>query len=69
MKYLYSKNVPDPEIVIRTSGEMRLSNFLPWQGTYSELFFVKKTWPDFKIEDLKEVLSEFESRDRRFGGK
>ncbi len=67
--YLYSKNVPDPEIVIRTSGEMRLSNFLPWQGTYSELFFVKKTWPDFKIEDLKEVLSEFESRDRRFGGK
>lgn len=67
--YLYSKNVPDPEIIIRTSGEMRLSNFLIWQNSYSELFFEKKYWPDFRIEDLKNILESFQNRERRFGGK
>ena len=66
--YLYSKNVPDPEIIIRTSGEMRLSNFLIWQNSYSELFFEKKYWPDFRIEDLKNILESFQNRERRFGG-
>lgn len=66
--YLYSANVPDPDIVIRTSGEMRLSNFLTWQSTYSEWFFIKKYWPDFTIEDLKEIMEEFNKRNRRFGG-
>lgn len=66
--YLYSKNVPDPDIVVRTSGEMRLSNFLLWQSSYSELFFIKKYWPDFTIDDLKEIIEEFKRRNRRFGG-
>lgn len=67
--YLYSKDIPDPEIIIRTSGEMRLSNFLIWQNSYSELFFISKNWPDFTIDDLKDVITEFEGRERRFGGK
>ncbi len=67
--YLYSKDVPDPEVIIRTSGEQRLSNFLLWQSSYSELFFVNKNWPDFTINDLKEIIEEFSKRDRRFGGK
>ena len=55
--------------MIRTSGEKRLSNFLPWQLTYTEFFFLDKYWPDFKKEDLNEIISEFETRDRRMGGK
>ncbi len=57
----------EPEIVVRTSGEHRTSNFLPWQSTYSEWFFVKKSWPEFTKNDLKKILSEFNSRERRFG--
>ena len=66
---LYSEGIEDPDIMIRTSGEKRLSNFLPWQLTYTEFFFLDKYWPDFKKEDLNEIISEFETRDRRMGGK
>lgn len=57
----------DPDIVIRTGGAMRTSNFLPWQSVYSEWFFIDKTWPEFEKEDLKAVLDEFNARERRFG--
>ncbi len=60
--------MPDPDIIIRTSGEKRISNFLPWQCTYSEFFFLDKFWPEFKEEDFFNILKEFENRDRRFGG-
>ena len=66
-KKLYSSDIPDPDILIRTSGEKRLSNFLPWQLTYSEFFFVNKHWPDFKIDDLEEIVKEYNTRNRRFG--
>jgi hypothetical protein len=68
-KYLWTNKVgaPDPDLIIRTSGEMRLSNFLTWQSVYSELFFVKKYWPDFSSEDFKAVLEEFSLRQRRLG--
>ncbi len=67
-KYLYLPDLPDPDIVLRTSGEMRISNFLLWQIAYSELIFIKKYWPDFDKEDLKFALEEFSRRQRRFGG-
>lgn len=66
--HLYAPDVPDPDIVVRTSGEMRISNFLLWQIAYSELFFIDKYWPDFEKEDLERILSEFKGRHRRFGG-
>lgn len=68
-KYLWTNkiNVPDPDIIIRTSGEMRLSNFLTWQSAYSELFFTKIYWPDFSYEDFKKILEEFSLRERRLG--
>lgn len=65
---LYTANQPDPEIVIRTSGEFRLSGFLPWQSVYSELFFISKYWPDLSKEDLEEIIDQFNKRERRFGG-
>lgn len=58
---------PNPDLLIRTSGEMRISNFLLWQLAYSEMEFTDKLWPDFKPEDLKEMVAEFQNRDRRFG--
>ena len=61
-------DVPDPEILVRTSGESRISNFLLWQIAYSELVFVDRLWPDFSKEDLVEALQEFSGRQRRFGG-
>ncbi|MCD6450695.1 MAG: di-trans,poly-cis-decaprenylcistransferase [Thermotogaceae bacterium] len=67
-KYLYIPELPDPDLVIRTSGEMRISNFLLWQIAYSELVFIKKYWPDFEKEDLIYALEEFSKRQRRFGG-
>ncbi len=67
-EYLYLPDVPDPDLVIRTSGEMRISNFLLWQIAYSELYFVKKYWPDFQKEDLVEAIEDFKRRHRRFGG-
>ena len=67
-EYLYTKNIPDPDLLIRTSGEMRVSNFLLWQIAYSELYVTKKLWPDFKKADFKKAITEFAKRERRFGG-
>lgn len=67
--YLDTKDIPDPELIIRTSGELRLSNFLAWQSAYSEFYFTDKLWPDFKIDDLKAAIEQFGNRDRRFGGR
>ena len=67
--YLYTKNIPDPDLVIRTSGEIRLSGFLPWQSVYSELIFISKYWPDFNEKDLEEAIDTYEKRNRNFGGK
>ena len=66
--YLDSCGVPDPELVIRPSGEMRTSNFLPWQSAYSELVFMDVLWPDFSNDDLDAAICEFHRRNRRFGG-
>lgn len=66
-KFMWSRDIPDPDLVIRTSGEMRLSNFLPWQSTYSELFFIKTLWPDFSKKEFMDILDEFSLRQRRFG--
>jgi len=65
--YLYTAGLPDPDLLIRTSGEMRISNFLLWQISYAELYFSCKYWPDFKKDDLDEALAEFNKRERRFG--
>lgn len=67
-EYLDSAGVPDPELVIRPSGEMRVSNFLPWQTVYSEFVFMDVLWPDFKPEDLDAAIAEYQRRNRRFGG-
>ena len=64
---LYTKNVPDPDILIRTSGEQRLSNFLLWQLAYAEFFFTKTAWPDFTAEELKKIVSNYQTRERRYG--
>jgi len=66
-KYLQTGDMPDPDIIIRTSGEMRLSGFLPWQGVYSELFFTPAMWPDFSKEEFLKILEEYGERDRRHG--
>ena len=66
--YLDSAGVPDPELVIRPSGEMRTSNFLPWQSAYSEYVFMDVLWPDFSDEDLDKAIEEYHRRNRRFGG-
>ncbi len=65
--YLYSSNIPDPDLIIRTGGEMRISNFLLYQCAYSELYFTKTLWPDFSKEELIEILENYNIRDRRFG--
>lgn len=65
--YLSTNEMPDPDVIIRTSGEHRLSNFLLWQAAYSELIIVQKSWPDFKSADLMLALEEFAKRERRFG--
>src|SRR5690625_3722086 len=66
--YLYTKDLKDPDLVIRTSGEQRISNYLLWQIAYSELYFTKKYWPDFNEEALDEAIEEYQHRKRRFGG-
>ena len=66
--YLYSADVPDPELIIRPSGEMRTSNFLLWQSAYSEYIFLNVLWPDFGPADLDEAIAEYNRRNRRFGG-
>lgn len=65
--YLYTGNDPDPDLIIRTSGEQRISNFLLWQGAYSEMLFVEQLWPDFDEEILEEAIKKYQSRNRRFG--
>ena len=67
-QYLYSKDVPDPELIIRPSGEQRTSNFLLWQSAYSEYVFMDVLWPDFGPDDLDKAIEEFHRRNRRFGG-
>ena len=67
-QYLYSAGVPDPELIIRPSGEQRISNFLLWQSAYSEYVFMDVLWPDFGPRDLDEAISQFHRRNRRFGG-
>lgn len=66
--YLYTADLPNPDMIIRTSGEMRLSNFMIWQSAYAELVFLKKFWPDFRESDLMKAISIYQKRDRRFGG-
>ena len=67
-KYLYSADVPDPELIIRPSGEKRISNFLLWQSAYSEFVFMNVLWPDFSPADLDAAIAEYHQRNRRFGG-
>ena len=67
-RYLDTEGIPDPDLVIRTSGEQRMSNFLPWQSAYSELVFLPCYWPDFTREHFAEALSQYTARERRFGG-
>ena len=66
---LYTKGQPDPDLLIRTSGELRLSNFLPWQLVYTEFLFVDKNWPDFNEKDLDDAIEVYKSRNRKFGAK
>lgn len=64
---LYTHEMPDPDIVIRTSGEQRISNFLLWQAAYAEFFFTKTLWPDFSAQELDDIIEQFKSRERRYG--
>ena len=66
-KFLWTSDLPDPDIIIRTSGEQRLSGVLPWQSAYSELYFSRKLWPDFEKEDFEQILEDYAARERRFG--
>ena len=66
-KNLYTKNIPDPEILIRTGGKKRLSNFLLWQLAYSELYFINKLWPDFSVKDYRKIIEDFKKVKRNFG--
>jgi undecaprenyl diphosphate synthase len=65
---LYTKNIPNPDILVRTGGHKRLSNFMLWQLAYSELFFLKKLWPDFNSNDLRKIIYEYKKSKRNFGG-
>lgn len=65
---LYTAGQPDPDLLIRTSGEIRLSNFMLWQLAYSEMYFTEKLWPDFSVKDLEKAIIEYQRRNRRFGG-
>ena len=66
--HLYDPDMPDPDVVVRTSGEYRISNFLLWELAYSELVFTDVLWPDFRREHLFDAVRQFQNRDRRFGG-
>jgi undecaprenyl diphosphate synthase len=67
-KNLYTKGIPDPDILIRTGGHKRLSNFMLWQLAYTELFFLNKLWPDFNSNDLIKIIKKYRSITRNFGG-
>ena len=66
--YLDTKSIPDPDLIIRTSGEQRLSNFLMWEAAYSEFYFTDIHWPDFNRIELQKAIYVYQNRDRRFGG-
>lgn len=66
-RYLFTEDQPDPDLIIRTGGEQRLSNFLTWQNVYSELYFTEKFWPDFSTKEFDKALADYDLRDRRFG--
>lgn len=66
-KYLYTRDIPDPDLVIRTSGEKRISNYLLWQTAYSEFYFSDTLWPDFSKEELKHIIEDYSKRERRYG--
>jgi len=66
-RYLYTKGIPDPDLIIRTSGEMRVSNFLIWQGAYAEWFVTPTYWPDFGPDELLEAVFAYAQRERRYG--
>ena len=68
-EYLYNPHVPDPDLLIRTSGELRLSNFLLWEISYSEIYVTDTLWPDFDKNELMEAIKAFNKRSRRFGGR
>ena len=65
---LYAPEVPPCDLIVRTSGEQRLSNFMLWRSAYSEMLFIEKNWPDMKQEDVRDILDEYARRNRRFGG-
>lgn len=67
-KHLYNPDLPDPDLIVRTAGEMRWSNFLIWQAAYAELFVTPKPWPEFGLDDLLEAVSQYQNRTRKFGG-
>jgi undecaprenyl diphosphate synthase len=67
-RHLYTRNLPDPDLVVRTSGEMRLSNFLLWQLAYAEIYVTPTLWPDFRGVHLLEGIAEYQKRERRYGG-
>ena len=67
-QYLYTKDLPPVDLLVRTSGEQRTSNYLPWQLAYAEFIFTKTPWPDFTKEELHKCLEEYKTRNRRFGG-
>ena len=67
--YLDTWDLPDPDLLIRTSGEMRISNFLLWQASYTEIYVCDKLWPDFNIKDLEKAIEHYKQRDRRYGGR
>lgn len=64
---LYTKDIPDPDLLIRTSGEQRISNYLPWQTAYSEFYFSDTLWPDFSAKELKKIIEDYSKRERRYG--
>jgi undecaprenyl diphosphate synthase len=66
--FLDNPDIPDPDLIIRSAGEYRTSNFLLWQGAYSEIYISQKLWPDWDKEDLEEALADFKNRERRYGG-
>lgn len=68
-RFLFTHDIPDPDLILRTSGEQRLSNFLLWQSAYSELMFIDTLWPDFGEADLERVVSDYRKRERRYGGR
>ena len=67
-QHLYTAGMPDPDLLIRTAGEMRISNFLLWQISYAELWVTERCWPEFDLADLHHAMRDFAARDRRFGG-